>query len=72
LAVAGEELARTAILVGPDGAIQMMFGSDWPLEFLQRHHGAVQAFPVSGKAAASGWRPQWGSRCSFESERHGK
>jgi hypothetical protein len=69
LAAAGEELGRTAILVGQDGAIQMMCNSDWPLESLQRHHGAAQAFLVTRESGSVRLEARSGAqRCSFESE----
>jgi hypothetical protein len=35
------------ILIGPQGAIHMIAGSDWPLDSLSLHHGAKQAYRVS-------------------------
>lgn len=40
------ESGDLAILIGQDGAIQMLMGSDWPLSSLQRHHGAKAAYRV--------------------------
>ena len=36
-----------AILIGQDGAIRMLMGTDWPLDSLQAHHGATAAYRVS-------------------------
>ena len=36
-----------AIVIGQDGAIRMLMGSDWPLASLQAHHGARAAYRVS-------------------------
>jgi hypothetical protein len=36
-----------AILIGQDGAIRMLMGTDWPLDSLQAHHGASAAYRVS-------------------------
>jgi len=36
-----------AIVIGQDGNIRMLMGSDWPLDSLQSHHGAQAAYRVS-------------------------
>ena len=36
-----------AIVIGQDGAIRMLMGSDWPLDSLRAHHGAMAAYRVS-------------------------
>lgn len=36
-----------AILIGRDGAIRMVMGSDWPLYSLEAYHGAQAAYRVS-------------------------
>lgn len=41
------ESGDLAILIGQDGAIHMLMGSDWPLNSLQQHHGASAAYRVS-------------------------
>src|SRR5437899_1884289 len=41
------ESGDLAILIGQDGAIRMLMGSDWPLDSLQAHHGAMAAYRVS-------------------------
>ena len=41
------ESGDLAILIGQDGAIHMLIGSDWPLKSLQQHHGASAAYRVS-------------------------
>jgi hypothetical protein len=35
-----------AILIGPNGEIRMVAASDWPLDSLQREHGAREAYCV--------------------------
>jgi hypothetical protein len=41
------ETGDVSILIGQDGAIHMLMGSDWPLGSLQAHHGASAAYRVS-------------------------
>jgi hypothetical protein len=41
------ECSDLAIVIGQDGNIQMLMGSDWPLDSLQAHHGAMAAYRVS-------------------------
>jgi hypothetical protein len=41
------ESGNLAIVIGQDGAIRMLMGSDWPLDSLQAHHGARAAYRVS-------------------------
>lgn len=41
------ESGNLAILIGQDGAIRMLMGTDWPLDSLQAHHGAGAAYRVS-------------------------
>ena len=43
----GLESGAMAILIGQDGAIRMLMGSDWPVDSLQSHHGARAAYRVS-------------------------
>ena len=47
--VAGHTGDDWSILVGSQGAIHMVSGSDWPLEALRFQHGATQAYRVSQK-----------------------
>ena len=47
--VAGHTGADWSILVGSQGAIHMVSGSDWPLEALRFQHGANQAYRVIHK-----------------------
>ena len=42
-----QESGELAIVIGQDGAIRMLMGSDWPLDSLQAHHGAIAAYRVS-------------------------
>ena len=44
--VAGHKGSDWSILVGSEGAIHMVSGSDWPLDSLRAHHGATQAYRV--------------------------
>ena len=48
-AVAGpaEPAGDMAILIGRDGSIRAVAGSDWPLETLASEHGAHMAYRVS-------------------------
>lgn len=39
--------SEMTILIGHDGGIHMVAGSDWPLDSLSLHHGAKEAFRVS-------------------------
>ena len=41
------ECSDLAIVIGQDGNIRMLMGSDWPLDSLQAHHGAMAAYRVS-------------------------
>jgi hypothetical protein len=41
------ESGNLAILIGHDGAIRMLRGTDWPLESLQAHHGSSAAYRVT-------------------------
>jgi hypothetical protein len=45
------ESGNFSILIGRDGAIRMVMGSDWPLDSLQAHHGAKAAYRVSRNGA---------------------
>jgi hypothetical protein len=45
------ESGDLAILIGQDGAIHMLMGSDWPLSSLQQHPGASAAYRVSRSGA---------------------
>lgn len=46
-AAGGAEVTPMAILITESGAIRMVTDCDWPLESLQRHHGARMAYKVS-------------------------
>ena len=41
------ESGDLSILIGSDGAIRMLMGSDWPLDSLEAHYGARAAYRVS-------------------------
>lgn len=44
----GEAPSEVAILLSTKGGVHMVMNSDWPLESLQREHGAERAYRVSG------------------------
>jgi hypothetical protein len=46
---AGED-CQFSVLVGADGGIHMVFGSEWGLEPLRQHHGAREAYRVTRSA----------------------
>jgi hypothetical protein len=48
----GTEDCRLSILVGWDGGIRMVAGSEWELEPLRIHHGARAAYRVTRNAGA--------------------
>ena len=63
------ESGALAILIGQDGAIHMVMGTDWPLDSLQTHHGARAAYRVSRDGSRV--RVEGKSRtasCSLQSE----
>jgi hypothetical protein len=48
---AGED-CQFSVLVGADGSIHMVFGSDWDIEPLRQHHGARAAYRVTRSAGS--------------------
>src|SRR6266852_4783698 len=63
------ESGEISILIGEDGAIRMLMGSDWPLDSLQSHHGAGAAYRVSRRehqVCVEG--KSRGARCLLRSE----
>jgi hypothetical protein len=66
------ESGNLAILIGQDGAIRMLMGTDWPLESLQARHGAGAAYRVSrlGSHVRVEGKSRTGS-CVLESEAPG-
>lgn len=40
------ESGNVAILIGQDGGIRMLMGSDWPLHSLEAHYGAQAAYRI--------------------------
>lgn len=46
-AARGEACSEMSILIGQEGGIQMIAGSDWPLDSLAAHHGSRAAYRVS-------------------------
>lgn len=65
--LAGEAPSELAILVGGEGGIRIIAGSDWPLESLQREHGASMAYQVSANSKGVRVVGREGVRtCQFE------
>ncbi len=66
---AGDD-CQVSVLVGADGGIHMVFGSDWGLEPLRQHHGAQAAYRVtrSGGSVALEGRSA-GASCRLEAAR---
>ena len=65
----GED-SRVAVLVGPEGGIHIVFGSDWALEPLRQHHGARAAYQITrsaGRVALEGRAA--GASCRLEVSR---
>ena len=64
----GETCSPMTILIGQDGAIQLMVDSDWPLDSLAIHHGARSVFRVSTRQGAFRVEGREGTRaCVLES-----
>jgi hypothetical protein len=65
----GQNPSDLTIVIGGDGAIRMLADCDWPLDSLQRHHGAQMVYRVheeKGKLRLDG---KAGMRaCTFETE----
>ena len=64
---AGQTPSEVSILVSAEGAIHIVADSDWPLDSLQREHGARSAYRVSpstGLIAVDG--REAGRTCHFE------
>lgn len=65
----GQCLSDTTVLIGPDGAIQMLAGSDWPLDRLAAERGAERAYRVGEAGGRVLLEARAGSRtCRLESE----
>ena len=47
----GAEISPMTILIGAEGGIRMIAGSDWPLESLGNLHGSRMAYRVSQNQA---------------------
>lgn len=58
-----------AILIGQDGSIRAVSGSDWPLESLAREHGARMAYRISRSGRTVRVEGRHGMRrCLLEAE----
>jgi hypothetical protein len=65
----GQRLSDTTVLIGPDGAIRMLAGSDWPLERLAAERGAERAYRVGEAGGRVTLEARSGSRtCRLESQ----
>jgi hypothetical protein len=65
----GQCLSDTTVLIGPDGAIQMLAGSDWPLDRLAAERGAARAYRVGEAKGRVLLEARSGSRtCRLESQ----
>jgi len=66
----GGEASDWSILIGPEGGIHMVCGSDWPLDSLQAHHRAQMAYRVRHDDRKVRVEGRAGSRtCLFETEK---
>lgn len=66
---AGED-CQFSVLVGADGGIHMVFGSDWGLEPLRQHHGARAAYRVTRSAGSVALEGRTvGASCRLEAAR---
>ena len=65
----GQSVSDTIVLIGPDGAIEMLAGSDWPLDRLAAERGAERAYRVGEAGGRVRVEARSGSRtCRLESE----
>ena len=65
----GQCVSDTIVLIGPDGAIEMLAGSDWPLDRLAAERGAERAYRVGEAGGRVRVEARSGSRtCRLESE----
>ena len=65
----GQQVSDTTVLIGPDGAIEMLAGSDWPLDRLAAERGAARAYRVGESGGRVHVEARSGSRtCHLESE----
>lgn len=66
---AGED-CQFSVLIGSDGGIHMVFGSDWGLEPLRQHHGARAAYRVTRSAGCVALEGRSvGASCRLEASR---
>ena len=64
----GEACSDFTILIGGEGGIRMLAGSDWPLDSLVRQHEAKTAYRISEHDGAVRVEGREGSRsCVLES-----
>ena len=65
----GEACSEMTILIGHTGAIEMIAGSDWPLESLARERGAKSVYRVSARGTRIQVEAREGtSRCVLETK----
>src|SRR5579871_1217672 len=64
----GQTCSEMTVLIGADGGIRLVAGSDWPLDSLACHHGAKTAYRVSERSGSVRVEGREGSRrCVLES-----
>lgn len=69
---AGEGSPEWTILISATGAVQMLAGSDWPLESLRTDRGASMAFRISRQRGGVRLEGRAGSRrCLLETAQSG-
>ncbi len=65
--LSGNSPSHMTILVGCEGGIRMIADSDWPLDSLQNHHGAVMAYRITQQSEKVRVEGREGLRtCLFE------
>lgn len=72
VSAAGQAVTDFTVLIGPEGGIQMLADSDWPLERLLAERGAQTAYRVAerrGKVSVEGSTGRQNCRLESESPR---
>ena len=68
--LSGGQVSELTILIGQDGAIRLLHGSDWPLDSLRAHYGVAMAYRVRQQDHCVRLEGRAGSRtCLFETEK---